>query len=327
MTEKILVTGAGGFIGHHLVSYLKNQGHWVRGVDIKRPQFEKTEADEFYVEDLRHFEKASRAVNGVDQVYNLAADMGGIGYITGKFASLARNNVLINSHMLEAARMEDVDGYLYTSSACVYPEHLQDDPDADPLTEEDAIPADPEKGYGWEKLYSEQLTQYYNEDYGLDTRTVRFHNIYGPLGAYEGGKEKAPAALCRKVAEAEDGGSVVVWGDGKQTRTFCHVKDCVEGLVRLMESGYEKPINLGTTELVTIDELVDIICDVAGKDLEKDHDLSKPQGVRGRDNDVSKFEKVTGWTPEISLQEGIEDTYEWIWRQLDEEGRAGPPKP
>jgi nucleoside-diphosphate-sugar epimerase len=253
--------------------------------------------------------------------------MGGIGYITGKFAQLARNNTLINSHMLEAARLEAVDRYLYTSSACVYPHYKQTDPDVDELAEDDAIPADPEKGYGWEKLYAEELVKYYREDHGLDTRTVRFHNIYGPLGAYQGGKEKAPAALMRKVACAEDGGEIEVWGDGKQTRTFCHVDDCVEGLRRIMNSGYHEPLNLGTDELVTINELVDTIAEVAGKDVTKDHDLSKPQGVRGRNSDNARLKKVTGWGPQISLKEGIAKTYPWIYEEMHEQGEAKPPTP
>lgn len=325
--RRTLVTGAGGFIGHHLVKHLKADGHWVRGVDIKRPEFEASPADEFHVMDLRHFEKCARAVDGVDDVYNLAADMGGIGYITSKFAQLTRNNTLINSHMLEAARVEDVDRYLFTSSACVYPHFMQNDADVDKLAEEDAIPAEPEKGYGWEKLFTEQLTTYYHEDHGLDTRLVRFHNIYGPLGAYQGGKEKAPAALMRKVACAEDGGSIEVWGDGEQTRTFCHVDDCVEGLVRIMDSGYTEPLNLGRDELVTINELVDTIAEVAGKEITKDHDLSKPQGVRGRNSDNSRLEKVLGWSPGIDLREGLARTYPWIYEEMAEQGDAELPKP
>ena len=325
--RKVVVTGAGGFIGHHLVKYLKQKGCWVRGVDIKHPEFEPTVADEFILADLRFFENCMRTVQGVQDVYHLAADMGGIGYITSNHANLTRNNILIDAHMIEAARLAGVERFLYTSSACVYPSYLQNTPDVKGLREEDAIPADPEKGYGWEKLFAEQLITYYHEEFGLDVRIVRFHNIYGPLGTYEGGKEKAPAAIMRKVAEAEDGSEIEVWGDGKQTRSFCYIDDCVEGLVRIMDSGYTKPINLGTEELVTIDELVDIVCEVAGKRLHKRYNMSAPQGVRGRNSDNSKLREILGWEPRISLREGIERTYPWIWAQLAKQGRAKPPVP
>jgi nucleoside-diphosphate-sugar epimerase len=325
--RKVVVTGAGGFIGHHLVKYLKQKGYWVRGIDIKHPEFEPTIADEFILADLRFFENCMRAVQGVQDVYHLAADMGGIGYITSNHANLTRNNILIDAHMIEATRLAGVERFLYTSSACVYPSYLQNTPDVKGLREEDAIPADPEKGYGWEKLFAEQLFTYYHEEFGLDVRIVRFHNIYGPLGTYEGGKEKAPAAIMRKVAEAEDGSEIEVWGDGKQTRSFCYIDDCVEGLVRVMDSGYTKPINLGTEELVTIDELVDITCEVAGKRLRKRYNLSAPQGVRGRNSDNSKLREILGWEPQISLREGIERTYPWIWAQLAKQGRAKPPIP
>lgn len=326
-TRRIVVTGAGGFIGHHLVSYLKSRGHWVRGVDLKEPEYAPSDADEFIVSDLRLFEECNRTVDGIDDVYNLAADMGGIGYITSNHAELTRNNTLIDTHMPEAARLAGVQRYLYTSSACVYPGYLQGDADVTPLREDQAIPADPEKGYGWEKLFAEQLATYYHEEFGLDIRIVRFHNIYGPLGTYEGGKEKAPAAICRKVAEAEDGSSIEVWGDGEQTRSFCYIDDCTEGLVRLMESNYTKPLNLGTDELVTVNRLVDIACEVAGKNLTKDYDLSKPQGVRGRNSDNSLLETVLGWEPKITLKEGIEQTYQWIWSELNRQQRSNPPVP
>ncbi len=325
--RRALVTGAGGFIGHHLVKHLKSQGYWVRGADLKRPEFEPTPADSFLVMDLRDPKNCARAVRGVQDVYSLAADMGGIGYITASHADITRNNVLINAHMLEAARRESVDRYLYTSSACVYPSFLQDDGDVQPLREADAIPADPEKGYGWEKLFSEQLATYYREDHGLDTRIVRFHNIYGPLGTYEGGREKAPAALCRKVAEAEDGDTIEIWGDGLQTRTFCYVDDCVQGLTRIMASGYEKPLNLGTAELVTVNELVDLVCDIAGKRLRKAHNKARPQGVRGRSSDNALLKKVLGWEPATTLREGLGVTYPWIWHRLEAQGRAKPPVP
>jgi len=225
-------------------------------------------------------------------------------------------------HMLEAARLEGVHRYLYTSSACVYPGFLQNDTDVTPLREEQAVPADPEKGYGWEKLFAEQVAAYYHEEFGLDVRIVRFHNIYGSLGTYYGGREKAPAAICRKIAEAVDGSSIDIWGDGEQTRSFCHVDDCIDGLVRIMDSGYVQPLNLGTDELVTINQLVDMICDASGKVLAKKHDLSKPQGVRGRNSDNSQLREVIGWEPQISLKDGTGRTYQWIWRHLAEDRLA-----
>lgn len=317
---KIVVTGAGGFIGHHLVKRLKSEGHWVRGVDVKHPEFEDSSADDFQIADLRHFESCLQATDGIDDVYQLAADMGGIGYITANHAFLTRNNTLINSHMLEAARVSKVDRYLYTSSACVYPSFLQENEDVTPLREEEAVPADPEKGYGWEKLFAEQLATYYHEEVGLDVRIIRFHNIYGPLGTYDGGKEKAPAAICRKVARAPDGGSIEVWGDGEQTRSFCYIADCVEGLRRIMESGYTRPVNLGTEELITVNELVDAVCSAAGKTLTKQHDLTKPQGVRGRNSDNTILAEVIGWQPEIQVAEGIKYTYDWIAGEVARNG-------
>lgn len=325
--RRIVVTGAGGFIGHHLVKYLKSTGHWVRGVDLVEPQYEPTQADEFIISDLREFENCVTAVSNIDDVYNLAADMGGIGYISANHAILTRNNALINLHMLEAARLAEIDRYLYTSSACVYPSFLQDDEDVTPLSEGQAVPADPEKGYGWEKLFAEQLATYYHEEFGMDIRIVRFHNIYGPLGTYDGGREKAPAAICRKVACAEPGTDTEVWGDGEQTRSFCYIDDCVIGLVHIMDSGYVLPLNLGTDELVTINELVDIVCDVSGKILTKVHDLTKPQGVRGRNSDNTLLGEITGWVPQISLREGIAHTYPWIWAQLAKNSLAISPNP
>jgi nucleoside-diphosphate-sugar epimerase len=297
---------------------LKSEGHWVRGVDIKEPEFEATDADEFLVADLRSFENCARATAGMDDVYQLAADMGGIGYITANHANLTRNNLLISCHMLEAAQISNVSRFLYTSSACVYPSFLQDSEDVGDLKETEAIPADPEKGYGWEKLMTEQLATYYHEEHGLDIRLVRFHNIYGHLGTWDGGKEKAPAAIMRKISGTEDNGSIEVWGDGQQTRSFCYIDDCVEGLLRIMNSGYNGPINLGTEELVSVDELVDTIAAAAEKKISKIHDLSKPQGVRGRNSDNTLLRELLGWEPQISLADGIRRTYAWIWHQLDE---------
>jgi nucleoside-diphosphate-sugar epimerase len=325
--HKVLVTGAGGFIGHHLVKYLKSKGLWVRGVDIKKPEYEPSPADEFLVQDLRVPENCQRSVLGADEVYQLAADMGGIGYITRNFASLSRNNTLINANMLEASHLEGVERYLFTSSACVYPSFLQHVESVKGLREEDAIPADPEKGYGWEKLFAEQLTMYYGEDHGLGVHVVRLHNVYGPLGAYQGGREKAPAAICRKVAEADEGAIINVWGDGEQTRSFCYVGDCVEGLSRIMETDDRKPFNLGTEDLVTINGLVDLVSGIAGKHLQKQHDVSQPQGVRGRNSDNSRLRKVLNWEPRTRLEDGLRRTYPWIWSRLDETGKARPPRP
>jgi GDP-D-mannose 3', 5'-epimerase len=319
---RILVTGAGGFIGHHLVKRLKAEGNWVRGVDIKRPEYEVSDGDEFEVLDLRYEENCLLATQGgIDQVYNLAADMGGIGYITAKLAAISRNNTLINANMLEASRENGVRHFLFSSSACVYAQSKQKSAEVTPLVEEDAYPADPEPGYGWEKLFAEELCKYYRHDYDFQTHVVRFHNVYGPLGTYEGGKEKAPAAVSRKVALAQDGGEIEIWGDGEQTRSFMYVDDCVEGLIRLMASDYHEPLNLGTDRLVTINQLVDIVSGIAGKRLVKQHDISKPQGVRGRNSDNTRLNQILGWEPSISLEAGLEITYKWIENELKKAGR------
>ncbi|HVB34505.1 MAG TPA: NAD-dependent epimerase/dehydratase family protein [Patescibacteria group bacterium] len=319
--KRILVTGAGGFIGHHLVRRLKSDGAWVRGVDLKYPEYEPSAADEFQILDLRRWDSCLQSTIGVDQVYNLAADMGGIGYITAYLADIFRNNILINTHMLEASRLNGVGRFLFSSSACVYPSFLQKSPEVTPLKEADAIPADPEPGYGWEKLATEELCQYYQKDFDFETRIVRFHNVYGPLGTYEGGKEKAPAALSRKVALTADGDEVEIWGDGQQTRSFMYVDDCVEGLLRLMASSHRQPLNLGTDRLVTIDELLGLVCQAAGKKLRIRHDLTRPQGVRGRNSDNTLLREVLGWEPRISLEESLGTTYRWIEQELQKQGR------
>src|SRR3989449_10587731 len=284
-TRRVLVTGAGGFIGHHLVKRLVVEGCWVRGVDLKYPEYEATQAHEFETLDLRCWADCLQATRGVEEVYNLAANMGGIGFIESHKAEIMHDNVLINVHMLEAARLNGVKRYLYTSSACVYPGYRQNSADVTPLKEEDAYPADPEDGYGWEKLFLERQCRHYYEDYGLETRVVRFHNIYGPLGTYEGRREKSPAAICRKVALVEDGGEIEVWGDGEQTRSYCYIDDCVEGITRIMGSDHREPLNLGSDRLVTINELVEIVANIAKKQVHRRHDLTKPQGVRGRNSD------------------------------------------
>jgi GDP-D-mannose 3',5'-epimerase len=320
----VLVTGAGGFIGHHLVSHLKSEGFLVRGVDIKMPEYAPTEADEFLQLDLRDMENCQVATEKMDLIYHLAADMGGIGYITGSHATIAYNNSLMNLNMLEAARISRVGKFLFSSSACVYPHGLQTSPDVQPLREEDAFPAQPEEGYGLEKLYMEKLCQYYSEDFGISVRIVRFHNVYGPLGTYDGGREKAPAAMCRKVAWSSTPGEIEVWGDGKQTRSFMYVDDCVEGIYRIMKSEYQLPLNLGTDELVSVDELADIVITASGKKIKKVHDLSKPQGVRGRNSDNNRLRSVLGWEPKTMLREGIVPTYRWIAKQVAEEAAAPP---
>lgn len=317
MTDRALVAGAGGFIGHHLVRYLKGEGYWVRGVDLKEPEYEGTDADEFVIADLREPGACLAASAGVDEVYQLAADMGGIGYITAFHADVARNNVLINAHMLEGAHRNGVARYFFSSSACVYPMYRQTAAEVEPLRESDAYPAEPEEGYGWEKLYAEKLCQYYADEGKVTTRVARFHNIYGPLGTYEGGREKAPAAICRKVALAPNGGSIEVWGDGSQTRSFTYVDDCVEGIHRIMRSDHGAPLNLGSDVLISVDALVDLVCGIANKRLIKEHDRSRPQGVRGRNSDNTLAREVLGWTPSTSLEDGLAATYGWIHAQLE----------
>lgn len=314
--EKVLVTGAGGFIGHHLVTYLKGQGYWVRGVDLKYPEYTELDADEFVIGDLREADVANKVTSDVTEVYALGADMGGMGFISANYAAILRNNSLINLNTIEGARLNGVSRYLYSSSACIYPEHLQTEAEVVPLKEADAYPAAPQDSYGWEKLISEKLAEYYRDDFGLDVRIVRFHNVYGPYGTYDGGREKAPAAICRKVATAEDGGAVEIWGDGEQTRSFCYVDDCVEGIYRLMQSDFSDPVNLGTDRMVSINELARIVIEISGKsDLRLEH-VDGPQGVRGRNSDNSLLRKVLDWEPETSLEDGLAETYRWIEKQV-----------
>lgn len=319
----VVVTGAGGFIGHHLVTYLKEQGYWVRGVDLKYPEYTDVNADEFEIADLRRWDSCLQATRGASEVYALAADMGGMGFIQNHHAEILYNNALINFHTIEAARFNGVKRYLYTSSACIYPEYKQLDTQVTPLKESDAYPADPQDAYGWEKLITERLCKYYQEDYKIDTRIVRFHNIFGELGTWKGGREKAPAALCRKIATAKLTGNreIEIWGDGEQTRSFCHVDDCVEGIYKLMRSNFSEPLNLGQDRMVSINQLADIIAKIAGVSIVKRH-IPGPQGVRGRNSDNTLLREVLGWEPEISLEQGLRRTYEWIEDKLVEEGVA-----
>ncbi len=316
---KVLVTGAGGFIGHHLTKYLQTHGYWVRGVDLKNPEFETTTADEFEILDLRRWSNCLQATRGIDEVYSLAADMGGMGFISKYHAEILHNNSLINTHMIEAGRINGIRRYFYTSSACVYPEYKQMVTDVVPLKEDDALPAQPQDAYGWEKLFTEFLCKYYREQYDFETRIVRFHNIFGPLGTWEGGREKAPAALSRKIAFAKlnKEKSIEIWGDGEQTRSFCYIDDCVKGIYKLMRSDFHDPLNLGQDRMVTINELADMIMDIAEWKVEKVH-VPGPQGVRGRNSDNSLLRKTLGWEPEISLEEGLRPTYLWIEKQVEQ---------
>jgi nucleoside-diphosphate-sugar epimerase len=315
----VTVTGAGGFIGHHLVKRLKREGCTVRGVDIHAPEFEPSPADEFRLADLRDPSQAREALSGSSWVFALAANMGGIGFIETHKGEIVRDNSLITLMTLEAARALGVKRLLYASSACVYPTGLQSTPEPVRLREEAAYPADPEDGYGWEKLYGERLCRHYREDFGLETRIARLHNVYGPWGAYDGGREKSPAAICRKVALAGEKDAIEVWGDGRQIRTYCYIDDCVEGLLRLMTSDYADPVNVGTERTVSVDELVDCVARIAGKEIDKRHDLSRPQGVRGRASDNSLARRVLGWEPTTPLEEGLRAAYEWIAGRLSAE--------
>jgi nucleoside-diphosphate-sugar epimerase len=315
----ILVAGGGGFIGGHLVAHFRNQGYKrIRSVDIKP-------LDEWYqvfddVEnieaDLKLREACQAACRGVGDVYNLAADMGGMGFIENNKA-LCMLSVLINTHMLEAALEAKVNRFFYASSACVYNADKQRSEDIVPLKEEDAYPAMPEDGYGWEKLFSERMCRHFREDFGLYTRVARFHNVYGPFGTWDGGREKAPAAICRKVIHAKETGEhdIEIWGDGKQTRSFMYIDDCVEGICKIMDSNIEEPINLGSDELTTINGLMDMVADIAGVKLTRHHNLKAPKGVNGRNSDNTLIKKYLGWAPDIRLRDGMERTYRWIYEE------------
>lgn len=316
--KKALVTGAGGFIGHNLTKFLKNKGYWVRGVDIKLPEYEKTWADEFKLLDLRNPDNCLEATKDVEDVYALASDMGGMGYIAFNDAVIFHNNILIDVNTIEAAKQNNVKKYFYSSSGCVYPKHKQDTTEIKPLKESDAYPADPADGaYSWEKLFSERLSIYYKNDYGMDTKIARFHNVFGPFGAWDGGREKAPAAICRKVAIAKLTGSaeIEIWGDGKQIRSFCFIDDCIEGVCRLMNSDFSGPVNIGQDRMISINELVEIVANIAGIKLKIRH-IKGPQGVRGRNSDNSLLKKMLKWEPQISLKKGLEITYNWIEDQV-----------
>jgi len=322
--ERILVTGGGGFIGSHMARYLHSKGHFVRVADIK---FDDYIQEKYYSEklelDLRILENCLKATEGIDKVYNLAANMGGIGFITSVFADVMHDNVLINTFMLEASVRNKVKRFLFSSSACVYANYKQITPDVPGLKEEDAYPADPNEPYGWEKLFTEEMVKSYQIDYGLDVRVARYHNIYGLEGTYKGGREKAPAALCRKVAEASNPGEITIWGDGKATRSYCYIDDCIRGTVMLMESDYDKPINIGSDRLISVEDLADMIIRISGKKITKDHDLSAPEGVRGRNADLTLVKKVLGWEPQVSLEEGIEKTYRWIKVMIEKDSKSG----
>jgi GDP-D-mannose 3',5'-epimerase len=323
--QRVLVTGAGGFIGTHVVAFMKAGGAHVRGADLLEPAFSASDADEFLTVDLREPASCLRVSAGVEHVYALAADMGGMGYLAQRDAQIVRNNSLINLHTLEAARLQGVRRLLFASSACVYPEYRQSRVDAGPLSEEDAYPAQPQDGYGWEKLSTERLCEHYRDAFGLEIRIARFHNIFGPLGAWDGGREKAPAALCRKVARAKLTGdpTVEIWGDGEQRRSFCYVDDCIEGLHRLMESDYDGPLNLGQDRSVSINELADIIAGIAGVSIIKRH-VPGPEGVRGRNSDNTLARRVLDWEPSVSLEDGLAKTYAWIEDQVRLSLEAAP---
>jgi len=320
--KKVLVCGAGGFIGGHLVDGLKKRGDYVCGVDLKEHEFKTLEADDFIIGDLRDplFCKQITSEICFDELYQLAADMGGAGYIfTGENdASIMHNSATINLNMLEQARKTEIKKIFYSSSACIYPEYAQMEPDNPGLVESDAYPAAPDSEYGWEKLFSERLYLSYSKNFNLEVHIARFHNIFGPYGTWTGGKEKAPAAVCRKVAEATDGGKVNIWGDGQQTRSFLYIEECLQGIDQLMNSTFPGPVNLGSDELITINDLTKIVMDIAIKNLSIKH-VEGPQGVRGRCSDNKLINDKLGWKPQMSLREGLELTYPWIAQQVSKD--------
>lgn len=319
MTKTALVCGAGGFIGGHLVKRLKREGYWVRGVDLKFHEYCETEADDFAIGDLREQAFVRSVIDRrFDEVYQLAADMGGAGYIfTGENdADIMHNSATINLNVLDACHKRTIRRVFYSSSACMYPEHNQLDPDNPNCAEDSAYPANPDSEYGWEKLFSERLYLAYNRNHGMECRVARYHNIFGPEGTWDGGKEKAPAALCRKVAMAEDGGSIEVWGDGLQTRSFLYVDECVEGTLRLLRSDFEGPVNIGSEEMVSINQLAQMVIGIAGKQVDIDN-IPGPLGVRGRNSDNRLIRERLGWAPQEPLRKGMATTYEWIATQVD----------
>ena len=315
--KRILVNGAGGFIGGHMVNRLKAEGHWVRAVDLKRHEFSVSQADEFIVGDLCDQQLVDAVVEGIDEVYQFAADMGGAGYIfTGEHdADVMHNSATINLNTLHYGLKAGVKKFFYSSSACMYPEYNQRDPQNPKCSEDSAYPAAPDSEYGWEKLFSERLYLAYMRNYGVDVRVARFHNIFGPQGTWTGGKEKAPAAMCRKVAEAEGGGEIEIWGDGMQTRSFLYIDECIEGVRRLVDSGWTGPVNIGSEEMVTINQLAEMVMHIAGKKLTIRH-IDGPLGVRGRNSDNRLIGDKLGWKPTQPLYKGLEKTYIWIQQQV-----------
>ena len=315
--KRILVNGAGGFIGGHMVKRLKSEGHWVRAVDLKRHEFSVSQADEFIVGDLCDQQLVEAAVDGIDEVYQFAADMGGAGYIfTGDHdADVMHNSATINLNTLHYGLKAGVKKLFYSSSACMYPEYNQRDPQNPKCSEDSAYPAAPDSEYGWEKLFSERLYLAYMRNYGIAVRVARFHNIFGPEGTWTGGKEKAPAAMCRKVAETEDGGEIEIWGDGMQTRSFLYIDECIEGVRRLVDSDWTGPVNIGSEEMVTINQLAEMVMKIAGKKLTIKH-ISGPLGVRGRNSDNRLIGEQLGWKPSQPLYKGLEKTYNWIQQQV-----------